>query len=126
MSVLLQSASGYGGLDQTPLARPGYYNEIIANVYEKDFLQMITNSRISERITACNQVVQILKAPEVGPWRPYQKNQELIPNQVTANAICLSICNAAYNAIKIDELDIHWACERWAQWEQAFLEATYE
>lgn len=124
--MILQSASGYGGLEATPLARPGYYNEIIARVYERDFLPEITNSEIDERITKCNQQVQILKAPEVGPWRSYQKNQEMVPNQITADAICLSICNAAYNDIKIDQTDIHFACDRWAPWEEKFLDAVYE
>ena len=122
----LQSASGYGGLEATPLARPGYYNEIIARVYERDFLPEITNSEISTRITQCNQRVQIMKAPEVGPWRSYQANQEMVPNQVSADAICLDICNAAYNDIKIDQTSIHFACERWAPWEEKFLDAVYE
>ena len=126
MPAPLQSASGYGGLDATPLARPGYYNEIMARVYERDFLPDITNSDIDERIIRCHQQVQILKAPEVGPWRSIQKNQEMIPSQVTAEAICFEICNAAYNDIKFDKLDIRWACDRWEQFEQKFLEDSYE
>ena len=126
MPAPLQSASGYGGLDATPLARPGYYNEIMARVYERDFLPEITNSEIDERIIACHQQVQILKAPEVGPWRSIQKNQEMTPSQVTAEAICFEICNAAYNAIKFDKLDIRWACDRWDQFEDKFLEDVYE
>lgn len=124
--MIMQSASGYGGLESTPLARPGYYNEIIARVYERDFLPEITNSEIDERITHCNQTVQIMKAPEVGEWRAYQKNQEMVANQVTGDAICLQICNAAYADIKIDQTDIHFACERWAPWEEAFLDNVYE
>lgn len=31
MPAPLQSASGYGGLDATPLARPGYYNDTLIN-----------------------------------------------------------------------------------------------
>ena len=95
MPAPLQSASGYGGLDATPLARPGYYNEIMARVYERDFLPEITNSEIDERIIACHQQVQILKAPEVGPWRSIQKNQEMTPSQVTAEAICFEIGRAS-------------------------------
>jgi len=126
MGVLLQHSSGYGGLDNTPLARPGYYNEIMNVVYERDFLPEITNNQINERITACTQMVQILKAPEVPDWRSYQINQEMVPAQITANSICLYIDQAAYQSIKIDKLTIRWACERWAQWEAKFLEATYE
>ena len=122
----IPSASGYGGLDATPLARPGYYNTIMNRIYERDFLPEITNSDIDERIIRCHQQVQIMKAPEVGPWRSLQKNQELIPNQISAEAMCFEICNAAYNAIKIDELDIHFACDMWDAWEEKFLDATYE
>ncbi len=122
----VQSASGYGGLAATPLARDGYYNEIIARVYERDFIPEITNSEINERVVECNQRVQIMTAPEVGPWRTYQLNQEMVPNQVSADAICLDICNAAYNAFKIDELSIRFACDRWAAWEEKFLDAAYE
>lgn len=124
--MILGSSSGYGGLEATPLARPGYYNTIIARVYERDFIPEITNGDIDERVMHCNQQVQVMLAPEVGPWRTYQKNQEMVANQITGEAICLSICNAAYNAIKIDKTDIHFACDRWAAWEEKFLDAAYE
>lgn len=126
MGVLLQSSSGYGGFDGTPLARPGYSDYIITKIFEKSFLREITNTRIDERITSCNQVVQFMIAPEISPWRNYQKNQRLVPSQVTPNAMCVSICEAAYQALKFDKLDIHWACERWESWESAFLDAIYE
>jgi hypothetical protein len=120
------SASGYGGLDATPLARPGYYNEIMARIYERDFLPEITNSDINEDVIKCHQQVQIMKAPEVGPWRTISKNQEMVPNQISAEAVSFEICNAAYNAIKIDQLDIEFACDRWDAFEEKFLDAVYE
>lgn len=120
------SASGYGGLDATPLARPGYYNEIMARIYERDFLPEITNSDINEDVIKCHQQVQIMKAPEVGPWRTLLKNQEMVANQISTEAISFSICNAAYNAIKIDQLDIEFACDRWDAFEEKFLDAVYE
>lgn len=123
----IQSASGYAGdINSTPLARIGYYNGFIARYYERDFIPEIVNSNIDERITRCNQTVQIMKAIEVGPWRPYQKNQDMIPNQVNNEAICLSICNAVYNDFKFDETDIYFACERWDQYEDMLLDAVYE
>lgn len=121
----MKSASGYGGLEALPFMQPGFYNEIIARVIERDFLQEITNGDIDERIVRCHQEVQIMRAPEVGPWRAYEKNQEMVPNQVTTDAICLSICNAAYNAIKVDSLDVHFMCDRYSAWEEAFLDASY-
>lgn len=126
MPAPMQSASGYGGLDATPLARPGYFNEIIAHIYERDFLPEITNSDINEEIVKCHQTVQIMKAPEVGPWRSLQKNQEMVPNQISAEAVELNICNAAYQDIKIDQLDIEFACDRWDAWEEKFLDEVYE
>jgi hypothetical protein len=126
MPAPMQSASGYGGLDATPLARPGYFNEIIAHIYERDFLPEITNSDINEEIVKCHQTVQIMKAPEVGPWRALQKNQEMVPNQISAEAVELNICNAAYQDIKIDQLDIEFACDRWDAWEEKFLDEVYE
>lgn len=124
--AILQSAAGYGGLAATPLSEPGYSSQVLARVYERDFLPEITNSDIDQDITHCHQRVNILRAPEVGPWRPYQKNQEMVPNQVSTDAVCLEICNAAYNAIKMDQTDIHFACTRWDQWENLFLDAAYE
>ena len=64
MPAPLQSASGYGGLDATPLARPGYYNEIMARVYERDFLPEITNSEIDERIISIASKLNIEKLLE--------------------------------------------------------------
>lgn len=124
--MAFKSASGYGGLEATPLARVGYYNKIIARVWERDFLPEIVNSEIDERIMRCNQKVQFLRQPEVGPWRRYEKNQELIPNQLTPEAFCMEICNAAYNDIKIDKMDVQQACDRWADWEAGFLDSTYQ
>lgn len=123
---IIQSAAGYGGLEATPLARPGYYNKIISRVYERDFLSEITNSEINERILDCNQSVQIMRAPEVGEWQTYQKNQELVPNQISFDATCLQICNAAYTAIKFEEIDVRFACDRWASFEEKFLEEIYQ
>lgn len=121
-----KSASGYGGLEGTPLARIGYYNKIIARAWETDFIPEIVNSEIDERITRCNQKVQFIRQPQVGPWRKYDKNQELVPNQLTPESFCMEICNAAYNDIKIDKMDVQQACERWAEWESSFLESTYQ
>lgn len=124
--AMLQSASNYGGLEATPLAQPGYASQIMSKIYERDFLPEITNTEIDTAIFQCHQQVQVMKAPEVGPWRTYQKNQEMVPTQISAEAICIEICNAAYNAVKIDDLDIRWACERWDPWEEKFLDGIYE
>lgn len=122
---MFRSASGYSNIEATPLAQIGYYDTIIARAWERDFLPEITNTEIDERLTACNQVVQFLRQPKVGKWRTYDKNQELIPNQLTPDGFSLTICNAAYQDIKVDKLDIKQACERWDSWEESFLESTY-
>lgn len=109
-----------------PLAQIGYYDEIIAQAWERDFLPEITNTEIDERITQCNQQVQFIRQPKVGKWRRYEKNQELIANQLTPEGFCMEICNAAYQDIKIDKMDIAQACTRWDAWESSFLESTYQ
>lgn len=124
--AILQSASGYGGLENSPLARPYYYREFIHRVWERDWIPEIVNSRIAAEITGCNQQVQITKAPYVGGWRTYQKNQEMVPNHVSTDALCLNICHAAYNAIKFDNQEVRELCERWDQFEEAFLDAVYQ
>lgn len=122
----LQSSGGYSGLENTPLSRRAYSNTIIANIHEKDFLPDITNSELSDSITQCNQSIQIMKAPRASTWRSYQQNQPMIPSQVSVEAICLNICNAAYSDVKFDETDIHYACEMWDTFESALLESIYQ
>ena len=122
----LNSASGFQGLENTPLARIGYFNKIIAKGWEMDFLPQITNTEIDERITACNQIVQFTLQPDVGPWRKYEKNQEMVPDLVSPEGFCMKICNAKYKDLKFDKLDIRRICDRWDDFEASFLDSTYQ
>lgn len=121
-----QSASGYSGIEATPLARHDYSDKILSRVYENDWIPRITASELLEPVTKCMQSIQIMHAPEVGPMRSYQKNQQLVPNTVTTEARCLTICNMEYQDIKFDETDIQQACDRWAPFEQKLLESMYQ
>lgn len=122
----LVSASGFQGLENTPLARIGYFNKIIAQGWEKDFLPAITNTEIDGRIMRCNQIVQFMRQPSVGPWRRYEKNQELIPDLVSPEGFCMTIENAKYKALKFDKLDIKRICNRWDAFEASFLDDMYK
>lgn len=122
----LNSASGFQGLENTPLARIGYHNKIIALGWEKDFLPAITNTEIDGRILECNQIVQFIKQPTVGEWRNYEKNQELVPDLVTPDGFCMKICNAKYKDLKFDKLDIKRICDRWDAFEEGFLDSAYQ
>lgn len=124
--MLLQSASGYPGIEASPLARIGYSDVILSRVYEEDWLSRITSSELLEPITRCNQVIQLMRAPEVGPLRSYQKNQQLVPNTVGTDARCLTICNMGYQDVKFDVTDVKQACERWASFEEKMLESLYQ
>jgi hypothetical protein len=126
MTVQTRDSAGYNGLMNSPLARPEYKDQIMAHYEERDFLADITNSSINEQITNCGQLVQILCAPKVPKWRTYSVNQPMTNSQVSITAICLSICNAAYQSIKFDTLTINAACTNWPLFEAAFLEANYE
>jgi hypothetical protein len=122
----LNSSAGFQGVENSPLGRIGYYSRIIALGWESDFLKEFTNSEIDGRILECNQIVQFTKQPNVGPWRDYEKNQELVPDQVTPEGFCMKICNAKYKALKFDKLDIMRICDRWDAFEESFLDSTYQ
>lgn len=124
--AILQSASGYPGIEASPLARIEYSDKILSYIYENDWLPRITSTELMEPITQCAQKIQIMRAPEVGPLRSYQKNQQLVPNTVSTSAICLTICNAGYQDIKFDITDIKQACDRWAPFEEKLLESMYQ
>lgn len=123
---MFPSASGYPGIEATPLARHGYSDLILSRVYENDWLPRITASELLEPVTRCMQSIQIMQAPEVGPLRAYVKNQQLVPSTVGTEARCLTICNLGYQDIKFDETDIQMACDRWAAFEQKLLESMYQ
>lgn len=123
---IFQSASGYASIEATPLARVDYSDVILSRVYEDDWLPRVTSSQLLEPVTRCNQVVQLMRAPEVGPLRSYQLNQQLVPNTVGTDAICLTICNLGYQDIKFDSTHVKMACDRWAAFEEKFLESMYQ
>lgn len=123
---IFQSASGYASIEATPLARVDYSDVILSRVYEDDWLPRVTSSQLLEPVTRCNQVVQLMRAPEVGPLRSYQLNQQLVPNTVGTDAVCLAICNLGYQDIKFDSTHVKMACDRWAAFEEKFLESMYQ
>lgn len=124
--AVFQSSSHYAGWENSPFARPTFVDTFLDRVYARDFTYQITNNSITEEVTRCGQDVHFIKPPYVGPWRPYEKNQELVPNQINAEGICLRICHAAYQDIKMDKVDIWQACEFYTQWEAGFLEDMYQ
>jgi hypothetical protein len=126
MSGHLMAASGFAGLENSPLARIGYYNKIISKGWETDFLPLITNTEIDGRLFQCNQMIQFTKQPTTGPWRrDYEKNQELILDQVSPEAFTMVCYESAYKAIKFDKLDVSRICERWGEFERGFIDDMY-
>lgn len=123
---IFPSASGYPGMEASPLARIEYSDVILSKVYEEDWLYRITMSELMAPVTECSQVIQIMRAPEVGPLRTYEKNQQLVPNTVSTDAKCLTICNLGYQDIKFDTTDVKQACARWAPYEQKLLASSYQ
>lgn len=115
-------ASGYKDLLDTPLGKGVVYaGTIIDRNWEGDLLNYVTNSSILDPLTRCGQVIQFSKPPRVGSWRPYELNQILIRDQPTSDNFCITICNAAYKAIKFDKMTIYRACENWEAFETGFL-----
>ena len=121
------SASGYKDLLNTPLADGIVFaGMIIDKNFEDDWLHKVTNSRVLDPLLECGQVIQFQKPPQVGSWRPYEKNQERVYDQPKGGNFCISICNQAYKAIKIDKQDIRAMCDNWNAYEAAFLDNAWQ
>ena len=126
MSQNLVAASGYEALRTTNLGKGIIYaGTIKARNWDDDFMPFIANTRVLDDLTKCGQVITFDKPPVTGAWRDYEKNQNMVTDQVTAESFCLSICRAAYKSIKFDQLDIDAACDNWDSFETAFLEDAW-
>ena len=119
-------AAGYASLQDSPLARIGYHDEIIRKAWEEDFLPMITNTRMLDRLTQCYQLIQFMEEPDVGAWRKYCINQKIVADSITPGGFSVRICNSAYKALKFDQQDIRMVCERWNDFEESFLNSAYQ
>lgn len=120
------SASGYKDLLNTPLADGIVFAGMaIDKNFEDDWLYQIANSRTLDPLLECGQVIQFQKPPQVGSWRSYEKNQELVYDQPKGGNFCISICNQAYKAIKIDPQDIRAMCNQWSAFETAMLDDVW-
>ena len=121
----LGSASGYGSIHDTPLAAKGYHSRIIERGWEKDILGEIVNTRIVAQAFDCNQVVEFILQPDVGPWRKYEDNQVIKPDTVQITSVQMTLCNQAYKAIKIDNNLQRNLCQFWSKFEAGFLDSCY-
>lgn len=122
----LGSASGYGSIHDTPLATKGYHSQIIARGWEKDIIGDIVNTRIVDQAFDCNQVVEFILQPDVGPWRPYEDNQTIVADQVSITSFQMTLCNQAYKALKFDNKFKRDMCQFWDKFEAAFLDSCYQ
>ena len=118
-------ASGYGSIHDTPLATKGYHSRIIERGWEKDILGEIVNTRIVAQAFDCNQVVEFILQPDVGPWRKYEDNQVIKPDTVQITSVQMTLCNQAYKAIKIDNNLQRNLCQFWSKFEAGFLDSCY-
>lgn len=120
------SASGWGDITQTPLARKGYHSMVIARGWEKDIIGEIVNTRVVSQAFDCNQVVEFLLQPDVGPWRKYEDNQVIKADQVSLTSVQMTLCYKAYKAIKIDNQMRRDMCSFWSKFEASFLDSCYQ
>ena len=126
MAGFYNQASGYGSvLENTPLARPDYYNKILSVDFERNWTHEITNTELIGEIKADTLEIQYMKAPEVGKWRPSSVNQEMIPSGISLVAESLRVDKLAYIDVKIDELTVGYAGSRYANFEKSFLEKIW-
>lgn len=114
------NSSGYAGLTDTPLARVGYAKTFVRRFFCNGMIPDITYSDYDTELVQCNQIVQFTKQPIVR-WKPYQKNQDLIPQEVDLDNFCFELCEADYVSIKIDTMDEKYLCERFKEWEASVM-----
>ena len=114
------NASGFAGLDRSPLARVGYAKKFVYRYFYTGLIPDITYSDYDTELTKCNQVVQFTRQPVV-KWKPYQRNQDLIPQEVDLDAFTFELCEADYVAIKIDSTDERYLCDHFAEWESSVM-----
>lgn len=114
------NASGFAGLDRSPLARVGYAKKFVYRYFYSGLVPDITYSDYDTELTKCNQVVQFTRQPVV-KWKPYQRNQDLVPQEVELDAFTFELCEADYVAIKIDSTDERFLCDRFAEWESSVM-----
>lgn len=122
----LGSASGYGSIHDTPLAKKGYHSRIIEKGWEKDILGDIVNTRVVAQAFDCNQIIEFILEPDVGPWRKYEDNQKLKSDTMQLQSEQMRLCNQAYKSIKIDNALQRNLCQFWSQYESAFLDSCYK
>lgn len=121
------AASGYNALMNTPFGKGVVYaGTIVDRNVESDMIRYVTNTTALDELTRCGQIIQFDRPARVGPWRPYEKNQDMVSDQPTSSSFCISICKAAYKSIKIDKLDIKRACENWDAYESSFLDDVWK
>lgn len=119
------NASGFAGLDRSPLARVGYAKKFVYRYFYTGLVPDITYSDYDTELTKCNQIVQFTKQPVVR-WKSYQRNQDLVPTEVDLDAFTFELCEADYVAIKIDSTDERYLCDRFNEWESSVMTAVQQ
>lgn len=121
------AASGYKDLLNTPLAEGVVYaGTIVDRNIEDDWLYQVANTRVLDPLLSSGQVITFDKPPVVGPWRRFEKNQEIVHDQPQSGNFCLSICNQSYKSIKIDKQDIRAMSKNWEAYEKSFLSNAWD
>jgi hypothetical protein len=101
------AASGYGQLDAGILGRIGYWQGVLdLKCYEDASWPSWTNTEVDGDILERFQVVKFTVADEPTPFRPYEKNQQLVDDEISAYEVCAQMCFAEYVSEKVNDLDM--------------------
>jgi hypothetical protein len=100
------AASGYGQLEAGILARVGYWNDILSLKCYEDAAWPQWVMTDAEDILMRHQVVKFTVADEPPAFRPYEKNQPLISDEMTAYEVCAQMSFAEYGQDKLADLDL--------------------
>ena len=100
------AASGYGQLEAGILARVGYWNEILSLKCYEDASWPAWVMNDAEQILMQHQVVKFTVSDEPPDFRPYEKNQPLVSDEMAPYEVCAQMSFAEYGQDKIADLDL--------------------
>lgn len=112
MAVGFVAASGYGQLESAPLSRIAYWATTLSmKCYEESSWSNWVNS-MADDVLLHNQVVKFSISDEPEPYRPYEKNQTLIDDEISAYEVQAQLSFAEYGSTKVNDLDMFRSSER--------------
>ena len=97
------SAGGHSSKANSVFNRPEILQYASLKTELEAIAPLIATAELVGDATKVGQTIVIMDEPDGIQWKPYETNQEMVPDQVTPTASCITINTQNYAAIKIDD-----------------------